>query len=65
MEYAVALAVNVPITMISVGKDNEDDFDGFIDLTEFLLSQSSSELQQVLLITYTFNEADVLSTLAE
>lgn len=63
VEYTVGLAASVPVTVISVGEDNTDDLDGFIDLTEFLLSETSP--QQVLLITFGFNEEDVSFSLAQ
>lgn len=65
VEYTVGIAVNVPVTLISVGENNanEDDLDGFMDLTELLLSESSP--QQVLLVAFTFNEVDVPVDLAQ
>ncbi|KAI0367268.1 family S53 protease [Pilatotrama ljubarskyi] len=55
-EYTVGIATGVPITFISVGLDNSDEIDGFLDIINFLLDQDSPP--QVLSTSYGGNEPD-------
>ncbi|KAI0328756.1 family S53 protease [Cubamyces sp. BRFM 1775] len=61
-QYTVGVATGVPTTFISVGEDNQDDVDGFLDIIEFLLSMTNQP--QVLTTSYGFNEPDLSSTMA-
>lgn len=55
-QYAIGLATGIPVTFISVGEDNSDDVDGFLDIVNFLLGESDPP--QVLTTSYGFNEDD-------
>ncbi|KAI0655029.1 family S53 protease [Cubamyces menziesii] len=61
-QYTVGIASGVPTTFISVGEENQDDVDGFLDIIEFLLSLTNQP--QVLTTSYGFNEPDLTSTMA-
>ena len=50
------MANGIPVTFISVGEDNSDGVDGFLDIIENLLDQDSPP--QVLTTSYGFNEDD-------
>jgi len=50
------------VTFISVGSDNSDGADGFLDIINALISQSSPP--QVLTTSYGFNENDLPISLA-
>lgn len=52
----MGLANGIPVTFISVGSNNSDDLGGFLDLTNYLLSQSSPP--QVLTTSYAYDEQD-------
>ena len=56
-QYTVGVASDVPVTFISVGEDNNDDIDGFLDIINFLLDQDTPPT--VLTTSYGFNEPDI------
>ncbi|GJJ06829.1 hypothetical protein Clacol_001025 [Clathrus columnatus] len=62
VQYTIGLAVNVPVEVFEVGENNADDLDGFLDLADFVLAQTSPP--QVLSIAFGFDEPDVPATLA-
>lgn len=62
-QYTVGVASKVPVTFISVGDDNSDGLDGFIDEANFLLGQDSPPT--VLTTSYGFNEDEITLDLAK
>ncbi|KAI0628873.1 family S53 protease [Trametes polyzona] len=63
IQYTVGLATGVPTTFISVGDDFQDgDLEGFLDIINFLLGQSSPP--QVLTTSYGQNENTISAKLA-
>ncbi|KAJ6480923.1 family S53 protease [Mycena sanguinolenta] len=56
VEMAVSLAGGVPTAFISVGDDNTDDFDGFTDIGNFILTSPVETRPTVLTTSYGFNE---------
>ncbi|KAJ7227821.1 family S53 protease [Mycena haematopus] len=64
VEMVVSLAGGVPATFISVGDDNADDVDGFIDIVNFILSTPIETRPTVLTTSYGFNEEDLPISLA-
>ena len=63
IQYTVGVASKVPVTFISVGENNSDGLDGFIDEANFLLGQSSPP--NVLTTSYGFNEDEIPLDLAK
>ncbi|ESK96314.1 protease s8 tripeptidyl peptidase [Moniliophthora roreri MCA 2997] len=62
IQYTVGVASGVPVTFVSVGENNADGVDGFLDIINFLNGQSAPP--QVLTTSYGFDERDLGSTLA-
>lgn len=62
IQYTIGVATNVPVYFISVGSESSDHLGGFIDLANFLLSESSPP--QVLTTSYGYNEAVISTNLA-
>ncbi|KAI0746562.1 family S53 protease [Daedaleopsis nitida] len=62
IQYTVGVASGVPTIFISVGDNNQDGVDGFMDIINFLLGQSNPP--QVLTTSYGFNEPDLPNTVA-
>ncbi|KAF9009885.1 family S53 protease [Cyathus striatus] len=61
-QYTVGVASGVPISFISVGEQNKDGVDGFLDIINFLLGETNPP--HVLSTSYGFNEPDLPSSLA-
>ncbi|KAI0062178.1 family S53 protease [Artomyces pyxidatus] len=61
-QYTVGVASGVPVTFISVGENNSDDVDGFLDIIQFLLNEST--VPHVLSTSYSFNEEDLTIDIA-
>lgn len=61
-QYTVGIAGGVPVTFISVGADNQDDIDGFMDIINFLAAERNPP--QVLSTSYGFDEPDVPPSVA-
>jgi tripeptidyl-peptidase-1 len=62
IQYTVGVASGVPVVFISVGENNNDGVDGFIDIIDFLNGQSAPP--QVFTTSYGFDETDLGSALA-
>ncbi|KAF5390002.1 hypothetical protein D9757_003859 [Collybiopsis confluens] len=62
VQYTVGLATGVPVTFISVGENNADGIDGFLDILNNVNAQSAPP--HVLTTSYGFDEPDLTSTLA-
>ncbi|KAI0745384.1 family S53 protease [Earliella scabrosa] len=62
IQYTVGVASGVPTTFISVGNNNRDGLNGFIDMANTLNSQANPP--QVLTTSYGFNEPDLPTSLA-
>ncbi|KAL0578129.1 hypothetical protein V5O48_003872 [Marasmius crinis-equi] len=62
IQYTVGVASGVPVTFISVGPNNADGVDGFLDITNALNAEAAPP--QVLTTSYGFDERDLGSTLA-
>ncbi|KAI0777411.1 family S53 protease [Trametes elegans] len=56
-QYTVGIASEVPVVFVSVGEDNQDDVDGFLDIINFLLGEDNQP--KVLTTSYGFNEPDL------
>ncbi|KAF8516715.1 family S53 protease-like protein [Hysterangium stoloniferum] len=61
IQYTVGMAGGIPVTFISVGPDNVDGIDGFLDIITTLLNEASPP--QVLSTSYGFNEPDIPSSI--
>ncbi|KAJ7048741.1 family S53 protease-like protein [Mycena amicta] len=57
VQYSIGLATGVPVTFISVGENNPDGVDGFIDIINLLIGQSTRP--HVLTTSYGFDESDL------
>ncbi|KAF7370195.1 Serine protease S53 [Mycena sanguinolenta] len=64
VEMVVSLAGGVPTTFISVGDDNADDVDGFIDIVNFIIATPIETRPTVLTTSYGFNEPNLPISLA-
>ncbi|KIK70213.1 hypothetical protein GYMLUDRAFT_152126 [Collybiopsis luxurians FD-317 M1] len=62
VQYTIGVATGVPVTFISVGENNADGVDGFLDILNNLNAQSAPP--HVLTTSYGFDEPDLTSTLA-
>ncbi|KAJ7831014.1 family S53 protease-like protein [Mycena olivaceomarginata] len=58
-QYTIGLATKVPVTFISVGENNSDGVDGFIDIINSLLAQPAGTRPKVLSTSYGFDETDL------
>lgn len=56
------MATGIPITFVSVGEDNQDGINGFLDIINSLLSESTAP--SVLSTSYGFNEDAVSAPIA-
>ncbi|KAJ7491686.1 peptidase S8/S53 domain-containing protein [Mycena galericulata] len=65
IQYTVGVATGVPITFISVGENNLDGVNGFMDIITALISQSAGNRPNVLTTSYGFDEDAVSQRLAE
>ncbi|KAF8585820.1 family S53 protease [Ramaria rubella] len=61
-QYTVGVAGGVPVTFISVGERNTDGIDGFLDIINALINETSPP--QVLTTSYGFDEPDITSSIA-
>ncbi|TFY77127.1 hypothetical protein EWM64_g6885 [Hericium alpestre] len=61
-QYTVAIASRVPVQFISVGENNSDDVDGFLDIVNFLLGEKP--IPQTFTTSYGFNEPDLPFSIA-
>ncbi|THH10645.1 hypothetical protein EW146_g8305 [Bondarzewia mesenterica] len=61
-EYTIGIASGVPVDFLSIGSNNPDGIDGFLDEVNFLLSESP--IPHVLTTSYSFNEPDLPASLA-
>ncbi len=61
-QYTIGLASDVPVYFISVGPDTTDGIYGFLDLVNFLESETNPPC--VLAISYGFNENEITALLA-
>ncbi|KAH9896504.1 family S53 protease [Cubamyces lactineus] len=57
IQYTVGIATGVPTTFISVGDDNSDGINGFLDIIDFLLEENNPP--QVLTTSYGFDETEI------
>lgn len=57
------MASKVPVTFISVGENNQDGVDGFLDIINLLIGETTPPT--VLTTSYGFNEPDLPSSLAK
>ncbi|KAJ7733665.1 family S53 protease [Mycena metata] len=64
VEMTVGLAKGVPVTFISVGSDNEDGIDGFLDIINSIMAMPAATRPTVLTTSYGFNEPDLPVSLA-
>ncbi|KAH9940518.1 family S53 protease-like protein [Epithele typhae] len=62
IQYTVGLASPVPVHFVSVGDNNSDGIDGFLDIVNFFLNMSTPPT--VLTTSYGFNEPDLTSSMA-
>ncbi|KIJ26919.1 hypothetical protein M422DRAFT_191590 [Sphaerobolus stellatus SS14] len=62
IQYTVGVAGGVPVTYISVGSENTDGIDGFLDIINILIAQTSPPL--VLTTSFGFDEPDVPAAIA-
>ncbi|TFY66493.1 hypothetical protein EVG20_g4594 [Dentipellis fragilis] len=62
-QYTVGIASHVPTVFISVGDDNHDGVEGFLDIIHVLLKDK--HLPQVLTTSYGVNEPDIPPPLAQ
>ncbi|KAJ7264084.1 family S53 protease-like protein [Mycena haematopus] len=56
IQYTIGLATKVPVTFISVGENNSDDVDGFMDILTNLIAETARP--NVLTTSYGFDESD-------
>ncbi|KAJ7111425.1 family S53 protease-like protein [Mycena epipterygia] len=63
-QYTIGLATGVPVTFISVGENNSDDVDGFMDITTALLREATGTRPNVLTTSYGFDESDLSRSVA-
>jgi len=61
-QYTVGVAGGVPVTFISVGENNPDGIDGFLDIINTLIAETSPP--QVLTTSYGFDEPELTATIA-
>ncbi|KAI0328755.1 family S53 protease [Cubamyces sp. BRFM 1775] len=57
IQYTVGIATGVPTTFISVGNENSDGINGFLDIVIFLIDEINPP--QVLTTSYGFDETDI------
>ncbi|KAF8516709.1 family S53 protease-like protein [Hysterangium stoloniferum] len=62
IQYTVGIAGGIPVTFISVGPNNVDGIDGFLDIIATLLNEASPP--QVLSTSFGFNEPDIPFSIA-
>ncbi|KAF8148116.1 family S53 protease-like protein [Mycena galopus ATCC 62051] len=63
-QYTTGLATGVPITFISVGEDNSDGVDGFLDIITTLIKEATGTRPNVLTTSYGFDESDLSRSVA-
>lgn len=63
IQYTVGVASGVPVTFISVGENNSDGIDGFLDIINTLIAETTPPT--VLTTSYGFNEPDLTSSVAK
>ncbi|KAF8516711.1 family S53 protease-like protein [Hysterangium stoloniferum] len=61
IQYTVGVAGGIPVTFISVGPNNVDGIDGFLDIINTLINEASPP--QVLSTSYGFDEPDIPSSI--
>ena len=57
IQYTIGIATGVPVTFISTGNNIKDDVSGFLDLAQFLLSESAPP--SVITTSYGENEQNI------
>ena len=62
-QYTVGIASGVPITFISVGNNNRDGLNGFLDMADTLIGENNAP--QVLSTSYGFDEPELPNSLAK
>ncbi|KAJ3729755.1 family S53 protease-like protein [Lentinula raphanica] len=62
VQYTVGVATGVPVTFISVGENNADGIDGFLDIMNNINAQTAPP--HVLTTSYGFDEPDLTSAMA-
>ncbi|KAA1474763.1 family S53 protease [Dentipellis sp. KUC8613] len=62
VQYTLGVATGVPTEFVSVGSDNEDGIDGFLDILTTLLNEADTP--NVLTTSYSFNEPDLPFSIA-
>jgi tripeptidyl-peptidase-1 len=63
IQYTVGVAGHIPVTYISVGFQNTDGIDGFLDIVNTLIAEANPP--QVWSTSYGFDERDVPSSIAK
>ncbi|KAJ6563914.1 family S53 protease-like protein [Mycena capillaripes] len=63
-QYTIGVATGVPITFISVGENNADGVDGFMDIITTLIGESTTTRPKVLTTSYGFDESDLSRSMA-
>ncbi|KAJ6482749.1 family S53 protease [Mycena sanguinolenta] len=63
-QYTVGVATKVPITFISVGEDNNDGVEGFMDIITTLIGEATGTRPNVLTTSYGFDESDISRSVA-
>jgi len=62
-QYTVGVAGGVPTTFISVGANNKDGIDGFLDIIQALIGEAKPP--QVLTTSYGFDEPDLTAAMGK
>ncbi|KAJ7739343.1 family S53 protease [Mycena metata] len=63
-QYTIGIATGVPITFISVGENNADGVDGFMDIITALIKEATGTRPNVLTTSYGFDESDLSRSVA-
>jgi tripeptidyl-peptidase-1 len=57
IQYTVGVAQGVPVTFFSAGSNNQDGWDGFLDMVNYILALDAPP--QVVTTSYGFNEVGI------
>ncbi|KAF7375849.1 Peptidase S53 domain-containing protein [Mycena sanguinolenta] len=63
-QYTIGVATDVPVTFISVGENNRDGVDGFMDIITTLIGEATGTRPNVLTTSYGFDESDLSRSVA-
>ncbi|KAJ7787274.1 family S53 protease-like protein [Mycena olivaceomarginata] len=63
-QYTIGVATGVPVTFISVGENNPDGVDGFMDIITALIREPTGTRPNVLSTSYGFDESDLSRSVA-